>query len=915
MEKNIFTSYLNLTFKNQFIEEEYNLQNIRCRYKILNFINIFVLCFSIINLIFMFFYNQENLRNLLIFSCPLLLFNKIICIFIFTLGILFLFFICKKKYEKLMKYSNYFFITYLFNLINLSNFEMSIYSEKINDLILIIEFMIIIVLVFLKILSFREMIILAVFYLILGFLANNAIHTSFAIIFISNFILILFIVVALFFAYFFEKFEKQTFYNNKFFNESNENLFNLFEMINTGFLTIQNNSISKINKFLINKFLAIPVINQKIASEHFSSNSNIQSELFINNSIIKQNSNLILKEVFSINNTSYFDLGINKIYLFLDQDFKSNCAFEALSYYLVSSNEIKTEDLVKILQPFELQSNSFFLIGEKQYVYKEVENDISSITFEIFCRIIKLNSGQFEVEFLFKEVTQAKILENQKSEFQSKSIYLSKVAHEFKNPLLCIVELLDKLKDISNASNIISKTQFDSMLNKLKEILPQITNLSNYLIILTKDFDFFSQTQMNKEIKLHVSETNIEELTNFCQDVSKSLLVKFGKDKSINLNFIKDKDLPENIKTDEWKLKQILINLISNSIKFTYNGFINLHVFLENDFIKFEISDTGRGISEENQKMLFKPFSKTSDNNQFGTGLGLIVVKELTLRLGAHLEFFSEYGKGTTFWFKIKPEESNKQIKSKFYKNSNLSNDVERRTSISKPTVILDSQTFKVNLDNSGFNNFGYYRRNTISKTEKYISKLHFHKLSYLSSELNKTINYTEDNNKNLKKENLDYNDTIVVPYPMNNLQKELNIIVIDDEYFTRHSTIRVLKKAASDLNIKLNIVDAEDGVECLYFAYNSIKNGTEISFIISDQIMNYMNGVRCNEILNEIFVNKTLKCIPFYILSSLEESILKNIFFNDDNKNILNKPLSGEMAMQILVQNFSIINNDHYII
>lgn len=74
------------------------------------------------------------------------------------------------------------------------------------------------------------------------------------------------------------------------------------------------------------------------------------------------------------------------------------------------------------------------------------------------------------------------------------------------------------------------------------------------------------------------------------------------------------------------------------------------------------------------------------------------------------------------------------------------------------------------------------------------------------------------------------------------------------------------MNDCANTLNTKLNIIEAEDGIECLYNIYKSIKDGEEISMIISDHSMNFMIGTTCEQILNELFL-KNLNQIPFHIL------------------------------------------------
>ena len=125
-----------------------------------------------------------------------------------------------------------------------------------------------------------------------------------------------------------------------------------------------------------------------------------------------------------------------------------------------------------------------------------------------------------EIDFLFNDVSRTKIIETINTEYKYKTIFLSKVAHEFMNPLICITELIDQINDKITSSAIEDNTAF-------KKDLAQIKAFSNYLLILVKDLDFFSQTQVGKNIIIDKSKININEIIGFCEEVGDCLLRKF----------------------------------------------------------------------------------------------------------------------------------------------------------------------------------------------------------------------------------------------------------------------------------------------------------------------------------------------------------------------------------------------------
>jgi signal transduction histidine kinase len=311
------------------------------------------------------------------------------------------------------------------------------------------------------------------------------------------------------------------------------------------------------------------------------------------------------------------------------------------------------------------------------------------------------------MEFLFNDVGRTKLREMQLAEFKYKSLFLSKVAHEFKNPLICITELLNRSFDM--LPNNVKKNN-DLMLN-----LEQIKSLSNFLQILIKDLNYFSESQFGRRTEYEESETDLNSVIELCSKIGQTLLLKSNKSQKVEYKVNIDERLPEKIISDEWRLKQILVNLISNAVKFTLFGSISLDVSLVDDEqnsencveksakprIKFCVKDTGIGIKEYKQKNIFKPFQKDSTSNikvynEFGAGLGLSIANEIASKIGLGLEFHSKQGEGTSFWFYVPlPMEYNRQ---ETIKNNNQVLSVFKRGSDSynKPLSLKITSTCNV---------------------------------------------------------------------------------------------------------------------------------------------------------------------------------------------------------------------------
>lgn len=198
------------------------------------------------------------------------------------------------------------------------------------------------------------------------------------------------------------------------------------------------------------------------------------------------------------------------------------------------------------------------------------------------------------------------IKKQKKMEFSN--IMLSYVNHEIRNPLnaiKCLIEI--SIDDIINNFN---KDNIMSNLHTAKNSCSLLEHIVN---------DILDISRLN-EHKLKINNTNID-VKNLIYNIDKILKYKFDEKPQLkfnmNINLL-------NLVGDQYRIEQLLINLISNSIKYTENGSIDLNIYEFNDFIHFEVKDTGRGIPEENFQNIFKPFEQTdvTDSLRHG-GYGL----------------------------------------------------------------------------------------------------------------------------------------------------------------------------------------------------------------------------------------------------------------------------------------------------
>jgi len=269
---------------------------------------------------------------------------------------------------------------------------------------------------------------------------------------------------------------------------------------------------------------------------------------------------------------------------------------------------------------------------------KDSQTDLE-IQLDVFTEELQQTLEELEIRNAELDITRSKAIyaNNAKSEF------LANMSHEIRTPLSGIIGFTELLQgtSLSTQQQDYTKTIHKSSITLL-EIINDILDLSKI---------------ESGKVEISSSEFN---LIDIIEDII-NLLSQTALDKNIELFYRIEKDLPTFIHADSFRLHQILTNLIGNAIKFTDKGYVYLQVTkgeLENteNSIKFTVSDTGIGMSNDVKTKLFKAFTQadTSITRRFGgTGLGLVISRKLTLLMKGEIGFDSTEGEGSTFWFNV----------------------------------------------------------------------------------------------------------------------------------------------------------------------------------------------------------------------------------------------------------------------
>ena len=369
------------------------------------------------------------------------------------------------------------------------------------------------------------------------------------------------------------------------------------------------------------------------------------------NSMIKEVLTTFVEETNAINGFFYLIDENNKLYKYLSYDESFECNNDVLNKQIKDLSCVRTfiSDEKKILL-LPLKKGIFFIVFQNSNINFEfiisMFQDLVvklNISIDACLNVQKMKSKNKMLNLLANELKeqQKQLIESDKY----KNNFLANMSHELKTPLNSIIVI----------SSIMGKNKNQKLDEEQVKNMKIINSCGNDLLILINDILDISKIEAG-EIAINLSKINIFELV----DNLISEMLPLANEKGLELNF---DSLLEGLSflSDAHRIKQIIKNLMSNAIKFTEKGKVDIILEENANDITIKVIDEGIGIAKEKLAYVFERFKQadgSTTRKYGGTGLGLAISKELAILLGGDIKAFSDLGVGSTFEL-ILPKKTN----------------------------------------------------------------------------------------------------------------------------------------------------------------------------------------------------------------------------------------------------------------
>jgi PAS domain S-box-containing protein len=516
-------------------------------------------------------------------------------------------------------------------------------------------------------------------------------------------------------------------------------------------------------------------------------------------------------------------------------------------------------------------------------------------------RVVEFNADGTAslLEGFYTDITEQRRLEAAELANRAKSEFLANMSHEIRTPMNAILGMTDlALRNIASQ-------------NAVRDYLGNIKNSGNQLLSIINDILDFSKVEAGV-IELVPEKYKVHSMIN---DIAVMIHVRIGN-KPIVFIVDDDPDLPNEMIGDVTRIKQIIINLLTNAVKFTPEGQVIFSISSEPSvaegtcMLKVSVTDSGIGIRDDDIHLLFASFSQvdTRRNRSIeGTGLGLAISKNLVKLMGGEITVKSSYGQGSCFSFYIiqKVETFNPMIK--FLKNDNIRVAV-LRTDESR-TRILSSKIKKLGVecdiidDHENISQYSHVFFNYVQFD--IILKAHCPntKLFAIASGL-------DDNEKVTANMEIIYTpltSLIIARLLGNNTLNQTEININDEELSLQLNNAQIL--IVDDIEINLIIAEetllhyggridtADSGIK----AIEMIKEN-DYDMVLMDHMMPEMDGVDVTNIIRSWPQEKYQK-LPIVALTANVVGDVRDMFLENGLSDFLSKPMEKSEMERVLRQ------------
>lgn len=430
----------------------------------------------------------------------------------------------------------------------------------------------------------------------------------------------------------------------------------------------------------------------------------------------------------------------------------------------------------------------------------------------------------------------------------------SKAIHELKTPLISIVSLCSIIKE-----NCADKHTLDH--------LEKISSIAQYSTILVIDFIDILQ---NKELNIAIQTTPIKPILMFCFNILKSLALINSR--NVECRFICFEDF-ENIfiDTDELRLKQIFLNFLSNSVKFTKSGSISIEakINLSHELVIL-IKDTGAGLNktqlEKIKEQKFNSLHIDRKVNETGSGLGLNICFTISKLLNYDISFDSELGKGTEIQINLKNQYQ--------WKRNSMSDIAEYQPSqLSLNSPLQESKQETDRNDHFDFRmaslmSFQQTRRQSKSSDSPAIC-------------ISRVKSIVSNRNLQVGSSPTGCGKTFVAD------EKPDVILVVDDNNLLRKAVKRLIDEIVISNGLDYVVMEGVDGIDIVKHVIDDQTKGNKIKFVFTDENMEYYNGLIASKMLKDLVSQSKIKfrpvmiCVTSFMDESSKKEFVKNGFFD----------------------------------